>query len=85
MVMKVNIGGSISYKKNGKAYENVDSMTYFSIEKEIPEDLPEDKLRELFDKVNKILAEESTRKMILAYKTYKEKITKIEELLSKEE
>jgi len=83
--MKISVGGSMSYKKNGKAYENVDSMTYFSIEKEVPEDFPEDKLRELFDKVNKILAEESTRKMILAYKTYREKIVKIEELLNKEE
>jgi hypothetical protein len=83
--MKISIGGSMSYKKSGKAYENVDSMTYFSIEKEVPEDFPAGKLRELFDKVNKILAEESTRKMIVAFKTYKEKISKIEELLNKEE
>ena len=78
---KITIGGSMGFKKTGKPYENVDATTYFSIEKEIPENMPEDQLRELFDKVNKILAEEATKKMVVAYKVYKKDIV---DLIDKE-
>ena len=79
--MKISIGGSMGFKKTGKPYENVDAMTYFSIEREFDEEPSKKELGELFDKVNKVLAEEATKKMVVAYKTYKEKVSKLEELL----
>jgi len=77
--MKVNIGGSMGFKKTGRPYENVDSMTYFSIEKEINEETADEEIRALSDKVNKVLAEEATKKMVVAYKTYRDKIIPIGE------
>jgi hypothetical protein len=79
--MKVTIGGTMGFKKTGKPYENVDATTYFSIEKDIPEEECEKDIPELFNKVNKILAEEATKKMVLAYKTYRDKIANIEKIL----
>jgi hypothetical protein len=79
--MKITIGGSMGFKKTGKPYENIDSMTYFSIEKDVPEEMVEQTTKELNEKVNKILAEEATKKMIMAYKTYRDKIVKLEALL----
>jgi len=79
--MKITVGGSMGFKKTGKPYENIDSMTYFSIEKDVPEEIVEQATKELNEKVNKILAEEATKKMIVAYKTYRDKITKLETLL----
>jgi hypothetical protein len=79
--MKITIGGSMGFKKTGKPYENIDSMTYFSIEKDVPEEMVEQTTKELNEKVNKILAEEATKKMVMAYKTYRDKIVKLEALL----
>jgi hypothetical protein len=77
--MKISIGGSMGFKKTGKPYENVDSMTYFSIEKEIDEENADEEIKLLSDKVNKVLAEEATKKMVVAYKTYRDKIIPIGE------
>ena len=79
--MKIICGGSMGFKKTGRAYENVDATTYFSIEKEVPADWPREELTKFFDKVNTILAEEATKKMVVAYKTYKEKVVELERLL----
>jgi hypothetical protein len=77
--MKITVGGSMSFKKTGKPYENVDAMTYFAIEKDVSSDWTEEQTEELFDKVNDILAKESVKKFKLAYTTYIEKINKITE------
>ena len=79
--IKITCGGSIGYKKTGKPYENVDATTYFSIEKEVPADWPKEELTKFFDKVNTILAEEAVKKMVVAYKIYKEKVVGLERLL----
>ena len=78
--MKVKIGGTMGFKKTGKPYENVDATTFFEIEK----DVPEEELSALFDKVNKILSEEATKKMVVAYKTYREKISNLERMIDEE-
>lgn len=78
---KITIGGSMGFKKIGKPYENIEAITYFSIEEENSNNFSEEEITKLHEKVNKILAEEAVKKMILAYKTYKEKLNSLEKLL----
>ena len=53
--MKITVGGSMGFKKQGKPYESIDANTFFTIEKEVPDDWPKEKLEELFNKTNDII------------------------------
>jgi hypothetical protein len=77
--MKITCGGSMSYKKTGKPYENVDAMTFFSVEKEVSSDWTEEQTEALHAKVNEILVKESAKKFKVAYETYINVINKIGE------
>ena len=77
--MKITCGGSMGFKKQGKPYESIDANTFFTIEKEVPDDWPKEKLEELFNKTNEILSREATKKMKVAYTTYMNYINNVAE------
>ena len=75
--MKINFGGSMGFKLQAKTYESIDSNAYVSIETEIPDDLPQEEIDKLSEKVNSILKKEAIKRTKEAYEIYSTKLLKI--------
>jgi len=75
--MKINFGGAIGFKLQAKQYESIDSNAYISIEVEIPDDMPQEEIDKLSEKVNSVLKKEAIKRTKEAYEIYNGNLLKI--------
>ncbi len=80
--MKIQYGGTMGFKIQGKQYESVDASAVFTLEKEFPDGVKiEDKeLEVLSDKVNDTLKKEAVKHMKTALNEYWATIKNISKL-----